>query len=143
LILDRPFTLSSLPYASHSFRLPSSLSSQLFQSSNPSQSSSPSAKSARSQASHTLTQAFLSILDLAIATIRHDDSYPQGPPSYNVILTTEHMHVIPRKEENARLGDTGDVLSVNSVGFAGYLLVKSEEELEAAKKQVSWTVILT
>ena len=45
------------------------------------------------------------------------------------------MHLIPRKEENYILGETGENLSVNALGFAGMLLVKSENELEAVKKE--------
>lgn len=41
------------------------------------------------------------------------------------------MYVVPRIQENYILGATGDALSVNAVGFAGMLLVKSECELEA------------
>ncbi len=55
--------------------------------------------------------------------------------SYNVILTLEHMHVIPRKAENYTLAETGDALSINSMGFAGCMLVKSERELEAVIKE--------
>lgn len=56
-------------------------------------------------------------------------------PSYNVILTLEHLHLIPRRHETYTLQETGESLSVNSLGFAGMLLVKSEEELEAVKKE--------
>lgn len=81
--------------------------------------------------SHILTSAFMSLLDLTISSIRHEPSYPTGPPSYNVLITLEHIHLIPRREEWHILRDTQEKLSVNSLGFAGMLLVKSEEELEA------------
>ncbi|CAL1707233.1 unnamed protein product [Somion occarium] len=116
---ERPFALSTLPYANHIRRLPSSLSS-----------STPS-----TELSHILSAAFMSLLDLAISTIRHDPNYPIGPPSYNVILTLEHMHVIPRRGETYTLHETGEELSVNALGFAGTLLVKSERELEAVRKE--------
>ncbi|KAK0505537.1 ATP adenylyltransferase-domain-containing protein [Armillaria luteobubalina] len=54
-------------------------------------------------------------------------------PSYNVIITLEHLHVIPRREENFVLQEIGDNLSVNTLGYAGMLLVKSERELETVK----------
>jgi len=82
-----------------------------------------------------LAGVFLQLVDLAISTIRHDPSYPTGTPSYNVIITLEHIHVIPRRLENHKLAETGDVLSVNALGFAGLLLVKSEAELEVVKKE--------
>lgn len=116
---ERPFALNSLPYANHVRRLPTYLSS-----------STPN-----SDLSHHLSLAFMSLLDLAISTVRHDPTYPVGPPSYNVIITLEHMHLIPRKEETYTLSETGESLSVNALGFAGMLLVKSEKELEAVKKE--------
>ncbi len=82
-----------------------------------------------------LADAFLSTLDLAIQTVRHDPSYPAGSPSYNVILTLEHVHVVPRRSETHVLAGTGETLSVNALGFAGMLLVKSEGELAAVKEE--------
>lgn len=43
--------------------------------------------------------------------------------------------MIPRKQESYTLQETGEKLSVNALGFAGMLLVKSEVELEAVKKE--------
>ncbi|KAI0930179.1 hypothetical protein AcW1_008934 [Taiwanofungus camphoratus] len=113
---DRPFALSSLPYANHVRRLPRSLT-----------------PATRDELERSLADAFLSLLDLTISTVRHDPDYPSGSPSYNFLLTLEHMHVIPRKKENYVLSETGDPLSVNALGFAGMLLVKSEKELEAVR----------
>jgi ATP adenylyltransferase len=125
-VADRPFTLPALPYANHVVRLPPALSS-----------------AGPEERAQTLAGAFLSVLDLAIATVRHAPDYPAGPPSYNVILTPEHIHVIPRQLEYATLA-SGEPLSVNSLGFAGCVLVKSEEELEAVKREVgaAWRGIL-
>lgn len=82
-----------------------------------------------------LSKAFVQLLDLTISTIRHDPDYPVGSPSYNVILTLEHLHLVPRKHENYTIRKTGDKISINSVGFAGMLLVRSEEEAEAVKEE--------
>jgi len=82
-----------------------------------------------------LAQAFLGLLDLVISTIRHDPDYPAGKPSYNVVITLEHMHLIPRRQETHVLAETGDKLSVNALAFAGMLLVKSERELAAVKTE--------
>ncbi|EMD37578.1 hypothetical protein CERSUDRAFT_114219 [Gelatoporia subvermispora B] len=117
-VTERPFALKALPYANHVHRLPSNLMYL------------PSAERER-----ILSQAFLSLLDLAISTMRHDPQYPAGSPSYNVILTLEHIHVIPRRREMYVLQETGEDLSVNALGFAGLLLVKSERELEAVQKE--------
>ncbi|KAH9935653.1 HIT-like protein [Fomitopsis serialis] len=114
----RAFALSSLPYANHVRRLPTSLSSTSYD-----------------DLDRELSNAFLSLLDLVVSTVRHDPDYPSGTPSYNVILTLEHMHLIPRKKENHILEETGEQLSVNSLGYAGLLLVKSERELEVVKRE--------
>ncbi|KAF7315677.1 ATP-transf domain-containing protein [Mycena indigotica] len=114
---DRPFTLP-VPYANHVFRLPDRLWS-----------SSPD------QLEPILADAFLSLLDLAISTIRHDTEYPANKPSYNVVITLGHIYVVPRRQEAHMLAETGDELSVNALAFAGMLLVKSERELEAVKKE--------
>lgn len=45
------------------------------------------------------------------------------------------MHLIPRSQEKYILTQTGEATSINSVGFAGMLLVKSDEEAEAVKKE--------
>ncbi|OSC97448.1 HIT-like protein [Trametes coccinea BRFM310] len=121
---ERPFTLPSLPYANHVRRLPSSLAS-----------------AAPSTLEPALAHAFLSLLDLAISTVRHDPTYPPGPPSYNVVLTLEHVHVVPRRRETHTLAGTGEALSVNALGFAGMLLVKSERELEAVKEEGVGTIL--
>nr|GAT58563.1 predicted protein [Mycena chlorophos] len=114
---DRPFTLP-VSYANHVFRFPDRLY----------------ALSAE-QLEPILASAFISLLDLVFSTIRHDSTYPSNRPSYNVVLTLEHMHLIPRRQESHVLAETGDELSVNALGFAGMLLVKSERELEAVKKE--------
>ncbi|TFY60554.1 hypothetical protein EVJ58_g5081 [Rhodofomes roseus] len=115
---DRPFALDTLPYANHVRRLPSSFSSASYD-----------------DLERELSSSFLSLLDLVVSTVRHDPDYPSGTPSYNVILTLEHMHVIPRKKENHTLEETGEQISVNSLGYAGMLLVKSERELEVVKRE--------
>lgn len=70
-----------------------------------------------------------------VQTVRHDPHYPAGTPSYNVFLTLEHIHVVPRRQETHVLAETGEKLSVNALGFAGMLLVKSEGELEAVRQE--------
>ncbi|THU95382.1 HIT-like protein [Dendrothele bispora CBS 962.96] len=115
---DRPFTVNRLSYANHIFRFPLTF---------------PSLPESEQEA--VLAQAFLSLLDLSISTIRHDPDYPAGKPSYNVVLTLQHLHLIPRRQEFHKLESSGDLLPVNSLGYAGMLLVKSEAELEAVKSE--------
>ncbi|KAH8107239.1 ATP adenylyltransferase-domain-containing protein [Cristinia sonorae] len=116
---NKPFTLNSLPYANHIYRLPSHLGPN----------------SDAEELSHYLMSGFMGLLDLTISSIRHDPTYPTGPPSYNVLLTLEHIHLIPRREEWYVLKETQEKLSVNSLGYAGMLLVKSDSELEAVCKE--------
>lgn len=113
---EKPFSLTSLPYANHVYRLPPHLSS-----------------SSLEKLEQTLSTVFLSLLDLSISTIRHDLEYPPGKPSYNVLLSLEHMHLIPRRQNTYCLQQTQEELNINALGFAGLLLVKSDKELEAVK----------
>ena len=77
----------------------------------------------------------MTLLDLVINNIRRQSDYPPGKPSFNVLLTLEHLHLIPRRQESHRLQVSGEELPVNALGFAGMLLVKSEAELEAVKTE--------
>lgn len=114
MTVDRPFALSQLPYSNHVLRLPPfSLSSGL------------------EKIEEKLSQAYLDLLDLVLSTVRHDPTYPVGSPSYNIFLTLEHMHAVPRRYETFEMPGRTEKLAVNSLGFAGMLLVKSEEELKA------------
>lgn len=77
----------------------------------------------------------MSLLELSIQTVRLHPDYPAGQPSYNVIVTREHMYMVPRRHAEHGLRESGEGLSVNSMAFAGKLLVKSEEELKAVKQE--------
>ena len=54
---------------------------------------------------------------------------------YNVILTAKFMMVVPRSQES-----WGPV-SVNSMGFAGSLFVRSQAELDYIKQEGAMTVL--
>lgn len=63
-----------------------------------------------------------------------------GRPSFNILITKRAMHLIPRsKEEFEELPGKGDSegkvgnLSINSLGYAGFMLTRSIEEQEALK----------
>ncbi|KAH9979160.1 hypothetical protein BJV74DRAFT_780499 [Russula compacta] len=122
---DKPFALSALPFANHVRRLPQPLSSV------------SSSSLSHGELEATLTGAFLELLDLCISTVRHTAGYPTGAPSYNVLLTLGHMYVFPRQREvhhiisHRESEPLGVNVSVNALGFAGYLLVKRPSELEA------------
>ena len=110
--------MHKLSYASHSFRFPSYFDTF------------PS-----DRLEMVISDAFLQLLDATISTIRHHPDYPVGSPSYNVIITPEYMHIIPRRKDGHVLEGTREKLSVNALGFAGMLLAKSEQEVEAVKRE--------
>ena len=114
---EKPFSLTRLPYANHVRRFPSDITIFNYD-----------------KLEATLSQAFMQLLDLVISTIRHDPDYPTGKLSYNVWMTLEHLHLIPRRHGDYTMSD-GTHVSVNSLGFAGMLLVKSENELERVKSE--------
>ena len=110
---DKAFALPSLPFAHHIRRLELS------------------PRASHDAIERVLTGAYVSLLDLVISTIRASPDHPLGTPSYNVVLTKRHLILVPRSKENAVLSNTGEELSVNALGFAGMLLVKCEEEMQA------------
>ncbi|KAF6265779.1 ATP adenylyltransferase-domain-containing protein [Scenedesmus sp. NREL 46B-D3] len=52
-----------------------------------------------------------------------------APVSYNVILTQQLLLMVPRKQESCGR------IAVNSLGFAGTILLRSEEDLQFAQQQ--------
>ncbi|KAG8956003.1 bifunctional AP-4-A phosphorylase/ADP sulfurylase [Tulasnella sp. 424] len=106
----KAFIIPSLPYAHHVFRLPAYRSRPL------------------AEILDTLTQAFISLLDLTFQTMRQLPTLPDGPPAYNVLLTFDHLHVIPRGRAEHMLSRGGIDVPVNALGFAGMLMTKSEED---------------
>jgi len=123
---EKPFSLTKLTYANHVYRFPAHLSSY------------PADK-----LDSILSTVFLSLLDLCISTIRHYPEYPPGRPSYNVLMTLEHMHLIPRRKDTHVLAEGGQTLNVNALGFAGMLLVKSDEELKALHNESMGKILLS
>jgi len=120
---DKPFALSPLPFANHVRRLALPVSAT------------------RAELEASLTDAFLELLELCISTVRHAVDYPAGPPSYNVVLTLGHMYVFPRLREAYVLAASREPLGVNALGFAGLLLVKSSDELEAVRAEGPGSVL--
>lgn len=52
--------------------------------------------------------------------------------SFNVIITDAYIHLVPRTKERYTL-PSGESLSVNSLGYAGMVLVKSQAALDDVK----------
>lgn len=53
--------------------------------------------------------------------------------SYNVILTESYIHIVPRTAENYEPKE-GSPVSINALGFAGFVLAKDEAALEDLQK---------
>lgn len=122
---DDVFFLPMLPFANFVTCLPPRLSSL-----------------PRPDLASLLTSRYLSLLDALTDHSRHLHSLPDPPPdiaskiseaSYNFLFTEDYMMLVPRTKEKARVG-AGHEVSVNSLGFAGMLLVKTREELDAVKE---------
>ncbi|KAG8899204.1 bifunctional AP-4-A phosphorylase/ADP sulfurylase [Tulasnella sp. 403] len=83
---------------------------------------------------HVLSQAYITLLDLTMKSFLHESeansTHRPGPPAYNVLLTLEHLHMIPRIQADHLLSD-GSEIPVNTLGFAGMLMVKSEKDRDA------------
>ncbi|KAJ1300367.1 hypothetical protein OPQ81_005186 [Rhizoctonia solani] len=119
----------------------------------------PLSEQAFEELSRKLTSTFLNLLDEAVQAVRLYHSSQStttslsqvggsSVPSYNIILTSEHMHLIPRlreqtleelrpdtawKTETDTAAYTPQKLSINSLGFAGMLLAKSDAQAQAIK----------
>ncbi|KAI0027818.1 HIT-like domain-containing protein [Vararia minispora EC-137] len=114
---EKPFALPTLPFAHHIRRL------------------SVAKKATWEEIEQILMTAYMELLDLCISTVRQTPDHPTGTPSYNIILTLNHLMLVPRTREYHTLQVTGERLPVNALGFAGMLLVKSKRELQAVLKE--------
>ncbi|KAL7420288.1 bifunctional AP-4-A phosphorylase/ADP sulfurylase [Cryptotrichosporon argae] len=71
-----------------------------------------------------LAPALMRLLDLAFDALRRaGGDKNQG---WNLLMTLEHLHLIPRSLPNYPLGDA--CLELNALGYAGCLLVRSTDE---------------
>lgn len=62
-----------------------------------------------------------------------DDNRQSG--AYNLLATREWMLIVPRSHENF------EAISVNSLGFAGALLVRNEQQMQFIKEQGPMTIL--
>lgn len=91
-----------------------------------------------------LAQMFFGLLDAMFQQLRKHAT-PSNEMSYNFIMTQQFMMLVPRSKELGTITHNGQdvVLSINSLGFAGLLLVKTEQELEAVEKSADLMALLT
>jgi ATP adenylyltransferase len=70
-------------------------------------------------------QSYYSMLE-AVGLLKNEEEKPLGP--YNLVITRKWMFLVPRSQE------CFDSISINALGFAGALLVKSKEEMQKVKQ---------
>lgn len=80
---------------------------------------------------------FMTLLDAMFrARMFATETKQAGRPAFNILITKRAMHVIPRSQEeytDLPKGDKVGNLSINSLGYAGFMLSRSLEEQEALK----------
>ncbi|EOQ99601.1 5',5'''-P-1,P-4-tetraphosphate phosphorylase 2 [Wallemia ichthyophaga EXF-994] len=80
-----------------------------------------------------LANRFMTLLDAQADTYRRLDQAPPSPPfSYNVLMTHDHLFIIPRSKESVSIeaanGLEGWNKSLNSLDYAGLMLLRRPEE---------------
>ena len=82
-----------------------------------------------------LAQMFFGLLDAMFQQLR-ENAKPLNT-SYNFLMTEEFIMLIPRSKEVATVHSNGKKFefSFNSLAYAGLLLCKTEEELQALESQ--------
>lgn len=90
-----------------------------------------------------LAQMFFGLLDAMFQQLRENSSPIDA--SFNFLMTQDFMMLVPRTKESATIEHNGKTfeMSINSLGFAGLLLAKTEEEFEALKAQENLMDVLS
>src|SRR5205823_2474895 len=80
-----------------------------------------------------LHQMFFGLLDSMFQQIRENTQTKPAKLSYNFVMTHQFMLLVPRSKECGVVQHNGTdvVISVNSLGFAGFLLAKTAEQRDA------------
>jgi ATP adenylyltransferase len=58
-------------------------------------------------------------------------------------MSREHIHLIPRSAPRFNIGPSQKPIELNALGYAGMILVRSEEEEKALLESVEGTGLLT
>nr|XP_019014367.1 uncharacterized protein I206_00449 [Kwoniella pini CBS 10737]OCF53148.1 hypothetical protein I206_00449 [Kwoniella pini CBS 10737] len=75
-----------------------------------------------------LAPALMKMFDLAFDALRNGGGNKEG--GWNLLITLDHLHLIPRSAPSFPLPSPHQPLELNSLGYAGMMLVKSQEEQE-------------
>ncbi len=92
----------------------------------------PSWSNSPLEAAVTTLELYQSLLS-SVGLEALDDNKQSG--AYNLLATREWMLIVPRSHENF------DSISVNSLGFAGALLVRNQEQMQVIKEQGPMTIL--
>ncbi|WWD22822.1 hypothetical protein CI109_107316 [Kwoniella shandongensis] len=92
-----------------------------------------------------LAPALMKLLDMAFDSARYGGGDKSG--GWNLLMTLDHMHLIPRSAPSFPLPAPHPPLELNSLGYAGMMLVRSAEEeaalLAATEKEGGLMSVLT
>ncbi|WVN85968.1 uncharacterized protein L203_101126 [Cryptococcus depauperatus CBS 7841] len=120
---DKPLIVPDLPYLHIVHPLPSA-----------SQMSYPLTPESIENLIDTLAPALMKLLDMAFDAARRHGSIKDG--GWNLLMTLEHIHLIPRTRPSFPLPDPHPPLELNSLGYAGLMLVRSQEEEDTLMQSV-------
>ncbi|WVR03402.1 hypothetical protein IAU60_000393 [Kwoniella sp. DSM 27419] len=113
--LDQAILLPSVPYAHIIHPLPPSHSVAY-----------PPTEQSNEQLIDFLAPALMRMLDLCFDALRAGGSNREG--GWNLLMTLDHLHLIPRSSPSFPLPGSRPALELNSLGYAGMMLVRSEDE---------------
>ncbi|RSH89468.1 bifunctional AP-4-A phosphorylase/ADP sulfurylase [Saitozyma podzolica] len=86
----------------------------------------PPTSDSSSELIDALAPAVMRLLDIAFDANRRANIGSGG--GWNLIMTLDHLHLIPRTAPSFQLPDPHQPLELNSLGYAGMMLVRSGEE---------------
>ncbi|ORZ24644.1 HIT-like domain-containing protein [Absidia repens] len=92
-----------------------------------------------------LGQMFFGLLDAMFQQLRFLDDDKEATnkkPSFNFMITSQFMLLVPRRLEDG-ITEDGIKLSMNSLGFGGFLLAKTESEYKALQAMPNLMDLLT
>ncbi|OWZ32838.1 hypothetical protein C347_02633 [Cryptococcus neoformans AD2-60a] len=121
--LDKPVILPNMPYLHIVHPLPPSAQMPV-----------PPTSESIEQLIDFLAPALMRLLDMAFDAARRGSGDKNG--GWNILMTLEHLHLIPRTLPSYPLPSPHPPLELNSLGYAGMLLVRSSEQ-EAALMQAT------
>ncbi|WVF66315.1 hypothetical protein IAT40_001055 [Kwoniella sp. CBS 6097] len=134
--LDKAILLPNVPYLHIIHPLPPSHSVQY-----------PPTAESNDQLIDFFAPALMRMLDLAFDALRsggegNNNGNGKKDGGWNLLMTLDHLHLIPRSLPSFPLSDNGDgpasgpQLELNSLGYAGMMLVRSEQEESDLLRQV-------